>query len=207
MNEFLLLLPSASISGLGMVLCLIGYKTVRFHALTVGVCAFSALGGAAGARMDLPLLAAALALAGGCLGYGIAPLVFPVYIAVAAAAGGSFAGVFLCLVTGYSNPPLLIASTAAGFAVLALLDARFITILWTSFAGATQATVGILWMTLPPHLLTDPAALGPALRRIAPVAGSISLALLVSGVLFQSLTTRERSVPAPALPPVPHRVS
>src|SRR5437868_1291417 len=51
MNGLWATLPGAALAGLGAVLCTIGYRQIRFQAMTVGICAFAAGGAAIGATI------------------------------------------------------------------------------------------------------------------------------------------------------------
>ena len=50
MNGLWAALPGAALAGLGAVLCAMGYRQIRFQAMTVGICVFAAAGAA---RSDL----------------------------------------------------------------------------------------------------------------------------------------------------------
>jgi hypothetical protein len=192
-------LPGAVMAGAGAMLGALGYRMVRFHALTVGVCAFAAAGCAAGALTGWPLLAAGLCAGGAAAGYVLRRYLFHVYVGVAAGLGGAAVGLLLAAITRYSNPPLLCGATAIGCTVIALLDARAITIAWTAAVGGAMVSLGIV--------LCLPAATGPS--RIPWTLAAVSTALFAAGAAFQHFTTRRDpdlradAAPVPAPKPVP----
>src|SRR6185295_13237633 len=114
MDKLWLILPGAAMAGLGAVLGAMGYRQVRFQAMTVGICVFAATGAAAGALLGYPAFAAGLCIAGAVLGYALHGMLFHVYVGLAAAMGGAAVGLLLAVLCNYSNPYLLCAATAAG---------------------------------------------------------------------------------------------
>jgi len=177
-------LPGAAMAGMGAMLCALGYPLVRFHALTLGVCALAAAGCAGGALTGWPALAAALCAGGAAAGYALRRHLFHVHVGLAAALGGAAMGLLLAALTRYSNPPLLCGATAIGCTVIALLDARAITIAWTSAVGAALVCLGIV-------LCLPPAARSPA---GAPwMLAAVAAALFAAGAAFQHLTTKGES--------------
>lgn len=177
MREIWDTLPGAVMAGLGAMLCSLGYRLVRFHALKVGVWAFAALGCGAGALAGWPALAAFLCVAGAVLGYALGPVLFHVYVGAAAALGGAAVGLLLAGLTHYSNPVLLCGATALGCTIIALLDSRVITIVWTSTVGAALVALGIL-LALP----------GPNPASLKWTLVTVGAALLSIGVYFQLRT-------------------
>ena len=98
--------------------------------------------------------------------------------------GGAALGLLLSVMCNYSSPLVLCGATAAGAAVIALLDARLMTIGWTSAAGAALVTHGLLrstavLATLPRTQLTWTLAI-------------IFIALFGAGFAFQMRTTQEQ---------------
>ena len=189
-------LASILLTGVGLSLALLGYRLVRFHALTMGVVALAGAGAAGGVLLNSPLATTAFALGGAILGYFLGPLLWHVYVAVVAGLGGTAIGLVITTLTHPSNPPLVVASTAVACAAIALLDAKAITIAWTSLAGSCIAISGILRTSpMPVRSMT---------------VGAIFAALVVVSLLFQFRTNRgEPEAPAPApkpkAPPAPRR--
>src|SRR5258708_26602894 len=85
MNGLWATLPGAALAGLGAVLCTMGYRQIRFQAMTVGICAFAAGGAAIGALFGYPAFAAGLFAAGAALRLALPPQVFHVYFGPAPA--------------------------------------------------------------------------------------------------------------------------
>ena len=193
-------LPGATMAGLGMVLCVLGYRQVRFQAMTVGVCVFAVAGAAAGSLLGYPAFAAGLCAAGAVLGYALHGMLFHVYVGLAAAMGGAAVGLLLSVLCHYSNPVVLCGATAAGCGVIALLDARIMTIGWTSAAGAALVTHG-LYRSM------------PALGDLSPTQLTWTLAatfavLSIAGIVFQSRTTAEQQLSTKIAPaPEPAQAS
>jgi hypothetical protein len=195
MDKLWMVLPGAAMAGLGAVLCAMGYRQVRFQAMTVGVCVFAAAGAAAGAALGYPAFAAGLCGAGAILGYTLHGLLFRAYVGLAAAMGGAALGLLLCVVCHYSNPLLLCGAAAAGSAVIALLDARIMTIGWTSAAGAALVTHGLLRST--PELLQVPPV------QLAWTLAAIFAVLFGTGFAFQMRTTTEKQNASTEIAPAP----
>lgn len=193
-------LPGAALAGLGMVLCALGYRQVRFQAMTVGVCVFAATGAAVGSLLGYPAFAAGLCVAGALLGYALHGVLFQVYVGLAAAMGGAAVGLLLTVLCNYSNPYVLCGATAAGCGIIALLDARIMTIGWTSAAGAALVTHG-LYRILP--------SLGDLSRsQLTWTLSAIFALLTIAGVVFQSRTTVEQHLPTEIVPtPQPTQAS
>jgi hypothetical protein len=195
MDKLWMILPGAAMAGLGAVLCAMGYRQVRFQAMTVGVCVFAAAGAAAGAALGYPAFAAGLCAAGAILGYALHGLLFHAYVGLAAAMGGAAVGLLLSVVSHYSNPLLLCGATAAGSAVIALLDARIMTIGWTSATGAALVTHGLLRST-------------PALSQLPHGQLTWTLALIFTvlfgaGFAFQMRTTPDQRHASTQIAPAP----
>lgn len=198
MDKLWLVLPGAALAGLGAVLGAMGYRQVRFQAMTVGVCVFAAAGAAIGALLGWPAFAAGLCIAGAVVGYALHGVLFRVYVGLAAAMGGAAVGLLLSVLCNYSNPMVLCAAAAAGAVVIALLDARAMTIGWTSAAGAALVTHGLLRST------AVLASLPPT--RLLWTLAAIFVVLFAAGFAFQWRTTREEHVStqiAPAPSPAP----
>jgi hypothetical protein len=201
MEQIWNVLPGAVMAGAGAMLCALGYRMVRFHALTVGVCAFAAAGCAAGALTGWPSLAAALCAGGAAAGYALRRYLFHVYVGAAAGLGGVAVGLLLAALTRYSNPYLLCGATAIGCTVIALLDARAITIAWTAAVGGALVSLGIV-LCLPPT-----GGAGPS--RIPWTLAAVSAGLFLGGAAFQHFTTRRDpdlradAAPVPAPRPAP----
>lgn len=198
MDRLWLILPGAAMAGLGAVLGAMGYRQVRFQAMTVGVCVFAAAGAGLGAMLGWPAFAAGLCVAGAVLGYALHGVLFRVYVGLAAAMGGAAVGLLLSVLCGYSNPMVLCGATAAGAVVIALLDARLMTIGWTAAAGAALVTHGLLRST---------AVLASLPRtQLLWTLSAIFAVLFAAGFAFQLRTTREEHVStqiAPAPSPAP----
>lgn len=185
-------LPGAALAGLGMVLCALGYRQVRFQAMTVGVCVFAAAGAAAGSLLGYPAFTAGLCVSGALLGYALHTILFQVYVGLAAAMGGAAVGLLLTVLCNYSNPIVLCSATAAGCGVIALLDARIMTIGWTSAAGAALVSHG-LYRSMP--------ALGELSRsQLTWTLSTIFALLAITGIVFQMRTTTEKHLPTEVLP-------
>jgi hypothetical protein len=192
MEKLWIVLPGAVMAGLGAVLCALGYRQVRFQAMTVGICAFAAAGAAAGSLLGFPAFAAGLCASGAVLGFALHRVLFPVYVGLAAALGGGAIGLLLAVLTHYSNPLVLCCATALGCTVVSLLDARLITIGWTSAAGAALVTHG-LYRSIP-YLHT--VGRGPLTWTLSIIA----LALFAAGFAFQVRTSDEREIPTQVAP-------
>jgi len=159
MNSLWATLPGAALAGLGAVLCSMGYRQIRFQAMTVGICAFAAAGASIGALLGYPAFATGLCAAGAILGYALHSRLFPVYVGLAAAMGGGALGLLLAILCHHSSPVLLCGATALAATVIALLDTRLMTMGWTSAAGASLITLGVfraipILATLPRTQLT-----------------------------------------------------
>jgi hypothetical protein len=186
MDRLWQILPGAAMAGLGAVLCALGYKQVRFQAMTMGVFVFAAAGAAIGTLLGYPAFAVGLCVAGAILGYALHGVLFHVYVGLAAAMGGAAVGLLLTLLCHYSNPIVLCGATAAGCAVIALLDARIMTIAWTSAAGAALVTQG-LYRSLP--------SLGALSHPQLTWTLAITFAVLfLAGWAFQSRMTAEQQL-------------
>ena len=114
MNGLWATLPGAALAGLGAVLCTMGYRQIRFQAMTVGICVFAAAGAAAGSLLGYPAFAAGLCAAGAVLGYVLHRALFHVYLGLAAAMGGGAIGLLLAVLCHYSSPVFLCCVTAIG---------------------------------------------------------------------------------------------
>ncbi len=186
-------LNSIILTGVGLTLALLGYRLVRFHALTMGVISLAAAGAAGGLLLNSPIAMAGFALAGGILGYFLGPIVWHVYVALVAAAGGAAIGILLCDITHAANPRLVVIATAVAFAVIALLDAKVITIAWTSLMGAGIAKLGL-------------AAFHAPSEQSQWQSGGVGIAFFAVALLFQFRTNREPEVEKTAKPsPMPKR--
>jgi len=192
MDKLWMILPGAALAGLGAVLCAMGYRQVRFQAMTVGICVFAATGAAAGALLGYPAFAAGLCIAGAVLGYALHGMLFHVYVGLAAAMGGAAVGLLLAVVCHYSNPVVLCGATAAGCAVIALLDARIMTIGWTSAAGAALVTHGLLRSTAVLSALPQ--------AQLTWTLAAIFVVLFGAGFVFQLRTTAEQQLPTQIVP-------
>ncbi|MBV8878713.1 MAG: hypothetical protein JO332_02000 [Planctomycetaceae bacterium] len=196
MNGLWATLPGAALAGLGAVLCTMGYRQIRFQAMTVGICAFAAAGAAAGSLLGYPAFAAGLCAAGAILGYALHAVLFHVYVGLAAAMGGGAVGLLLAILCRYSSPVFLCGVTAVGATVIALLDTRHMTMGWTSAAGAALVTHGVFRAI--PMLATLPAP------QLTWTLAAIFVLLAGGGFAFQLRTTpREHPTTVLAAPPVP----
>src|SRR5258708_20825157 len=92
MNGLWATLPGAALAGLGAVLCTMGYRQIRFQAMTVGICAFAAGGAALGALFGYPPFPAGPRPAGAAPAYSLPPTLFHLYFRLAPAVGGRRAG-------------------------------------------------------------------------------------------------------------------
>jgi hypothetical protein len=198
MNGLWQALPGAALAGLGAVLCAMGYRQIRFQAMTVGICVFAAAGAAAGALLGYPAFAAGLCAAGAVLGYALHRMLFHVYVGLAAAMGGAAIGLLLAVLCRYSSPLFLCGMTAIGATVIALLDTRLMTMGWTSAAGAALVTHGVFRAI--PMLATLPRT------QLTWTLAAIFILLAGGGFAFQLRTTPDEHpstviAPAPALPP------
>lgn len=190
MDRFLEMLPSAALAGNGAILCLVGFRQLRFHALAGGVLVLAAAGFALGGLASHPAVAVGLCVIGALAGYRLEAVFFYVYVALAAALGGAALGYVGAILTGYSSPMILCGATAVGCAVIALLNARATTIGWTSAAGSALVCLGA-------HLAYTAAGT----RTLAVLFALLFLA----SVIFQHQTTREAASAAPLLRPEPLR--
>jgi len=192
MDRLWMALPGAALAGLGAVLCSMGYRHLRSPALTFGVLVLAAAGAAAGAAMGTPAFAAGLCVTGAFLGTVFHGRSFRVTVGLAAAMGGGAVGLLMSVVCRTSHPLVLCGATAAGAAVLALLDDRILTIGWTSTAGAALIVHGLLRST-------------PALATLSQAQLSWTLAILFlalsgAGFAFQVRSTAEQQVPTQIAP-------
>jgi hypothetical protein len=180
------ILPGAAMAGLGAVLCSQGYRQVRFQAMTMAVFVFAAAGATIGTFLRYPAFSAGLCVAGAILGYALHGVLFHVYVGLAAAMGGAAVGLLLTLLCHYSNPIVLCGCTAAACAVISLLDARIMTIAWTSAAGAALVTQG-LYRSIPSLGTLSPPRLTWTLATTFGV-------LFLAGWAFQSRMTAEQQL-------------
>ncbi len=185
-------LPGAALTGLGAVLCALGYRQIRFQAMTVGVCVFAAAGAAAGALLGYPAFAAGLCVAGALLGYALHGLLFHAYVGLAAAMGGAAVGLLLSVVFNYSHPLVLCGATAVGGAVIALLNSRMMTMLWTSAAGAALITHG-LYRSIPVLSTLSRA-------QVTWTLAATFAFLCAAGTAFQARTSREEQLSTAIVP-------
>jgi hypothetical protein len=198
MNALWQALPGAALAGLGAVLCSMGYRQIRFQAMTVGICVFAAAGAAAGALLGYPAFAAGLCAAGAVLGYALHRTLFQVYVGLAAAMGGAAIGLLLAVLVRYSSPVFLCGVTAIGATIIALLDTRIMTMGWTAAAGAALVTHGVFRAI--PMLATLPRT------QLTWTLAAIFVLLAGAGFTFQLRTTPEEhptTVIAPAPEPTP----
>ena len=198
MNALWQAIPGAALAGLGAVICAMGYRQIRFQAMTVGICVFAAAGAAAGALLGYPAFAAGLCAAGAVLGYVLHRMLFHVYVGLAAAMGGAAIGLLLAVLVRYSSPVFLCAVTAIGATVIALLDTRLMTMGWTAAAGAALVTHGVFRAI--PMLATLPRT------QLTWTLAAIFVLLAGGGFAFQLRTTPEEhatTVIAPAPEPTP----
>lgn len=187
-------------TGVGLALCLLGFRMVKFHVHTLGVIALGAAGCAGGVLLGWPWAAAALAVAGAVAGFKIGPYLYPVYVAIVGAAGGALLGLAIVFMTTPSNPRVVLIATAVAFGLIALLHARLLTIGWTSLIGAAISSLGLQTIFHGPI---------PTLARFDALSmGLYTLAFFATGLVFQ-LLTNPVEVPAPVLAakvkPVPRR--
>jgi hypothetical protein len=193
MDRFLEMLPEAAGAGSGAILCLLGFRHFRFLALTGGVLALAAAGFAIGGLAGHPVAAAGLCAIGACAGYRLESVFFYVYVALLAALGGAAIGFVAAVAAHCASWKLVCGATAVGCAAIALMNARPITIAWTSAAGSALVCLG---------------ALG-----VFPATGSSTLAalfavLFAGSAVFQHCSTRVPAPSAPLLPrPAPLRAS
>jgi hypothetical protein len=175
-----------------------GYRQIRFQAMTVGICVFAAAGAAAGSLLGYPAFAAGLCAAGAVLGYLLHAALFHVYLGLAAAMGGGAIGLLLAVLCHYSSPVFLCAVTAIGATVIALLDTRHMTMGWTAASGAALVTHGVFRAI--PMLATLP-------RTQLTVTLTVIFVLLAgAGFAFQLRTTppeHATTIMAPAPQPTP----
>ena len=197
MNGLWATLPGAALAGLGAVLCTMGYRQIRFQAMTVGICAFAAGGAAIGALFGYPAFAAGLCAAGAVLGYALHAKLFHVYVGLAAAMGGGAIGLLLAVLCHYSSPIFLCGVTAIGATIIALLDTRLMTMAWTSASGAALVTHGVFRAI--PMLATLPRT------QLVWTLAAIFVLLAGGGFAFQLRTTPQEhpstilaSTPAPS---------
>lgn len=198
MNGLWATLPGAALAGLGAVLCTMGYRQIRFQAMTVGICAFAAAGAAAGALLGYPAFAAGLCAAGAVLGYVLHAALFHVYLGLAAAMGGGAIGLLLAVLFQYSSPVFLCGMTAVGATVIALLDTRHMTMGWTAASGAALVTHGVFRAI--PMLATLPRT------QLTVTLATIFILLAGAGFAFQLRTTppeHPTTIIAPAPQPTP----
>ena len=191
-------LPGAALAGLGAVIGSMGYRQIRFQAMTVGICVFAAAGAATGALLGYPAFAAGLCATGAVLGYALHRMLFQVYVGLAAAMGGGALGLLLAVLCHYSSPVFLSGITAIGAAVIALLDTRLMTMGWTAASGAALVTHGVFRAI--PMLATLPRA------QLTWTLAAIFGLLAGGGFAFQLRTTPEEhasTVIAPAPEPTP----
>jgi hypothetical protein len=196
-------LPGAVAAGTGIAFCAYGYESVRFHVRTFAIVFLATLGAFAGSAIGSPLLGAALAAIGGALGWFVGPWLMIPFVGFMALLGGAVVGAVLAAFTRFTEPVLLIGATAAGCAIIALLDVRLMTILWTSISGAAVATFGLLSFSEHPARLILEANRQALIRRYSLLAVLMLLLLAVAGTLFQFRTTRPRRTPAPQPAPAP----
>jgi hypothetical protein len=189
-------LPGAAVAGSGAVLLAAGYRSVRFNALTLGIELFAALGCGVGAWFGQAPLAAFLTAIGALIGFALGRLLFHAFVVLAAALGGSLIGGGAGLLMGSSHPLLLAGAMALGFAVLAILDARAMTVFWTSAVGAALVTIGTLSSPTRPSLWFSSLP-----RTLTLAASSIFLILAIAGIVFQVVTTRDIQPKEPASKP------
>lgn len=187
-------LPGAALAGLGAVLCAMGYQQLRFQAMTVGICVFAAAGAAAGALLGYPAFAAGLCAVGAFVGYALHGRLFHVYVGLSAAMGGGALGLLLALICRYSSPVFLCIATAIGATVIALLNARLMTMGWTSATGAALITLGVFRAI--PILAALPRA------QLTVTLSAIYLLLAGGGFAFQLRTTPVEH-PSTVIAPVP----
>jgi len=198
MNALWQAISGAALAGLGAVICSMGYRQIRFQAMTVGICVFAAAGAAAGALLGYPAFAAGLCAAGAVLGYTLHRMLFQVYVGLAAAMGGAAIGLLLALLCRYSSPVFLCGITAICAAVIALLETRLITMGWTAAAGAALVTHGVFRAI--PTLETLPRT------QLTWTLAAIFVLLAGGGFAFQARTASEEhaaTVIAPAPAPTP----
>lgn len=186
-------LPGAIIAGVGVSFCALGFKLVRFYSLAFGVGILAALGCVLGALTGWPALALAFCLAGGVLGYALGPVFSFLYPTVAAALGGVALGKLLVAFLVFNHPELIPIALGAGFALVAALNVRLVTILWTSVVGASIGTLGIL--------ATD--VVGPTLEQTTVNVVIVFAAFAVGGIVFQVQTTGEAAMTTRIARPVP----
>ncbi len=129
-------IPQALSAAAGAVLCALGYRQYRMHALTLGVAVFAAAAFLAAGASGFPRLAAPAAVVGGLLGYACRRPFFTLYVALGGALGGALLGFLTAVLMRSSNLPLICGATAVGGALINLLDARRVTIAWTSIVGS-----------------------------------------------------------------------
>jgi len=183
-------LAGAGLAASGAVLGAIGFRLVHFNAMTLGISLFAGLGAAIGAIGGSVPLAAVLTVAGAAGGWFFADRLLRVYVALMAGIGGLAVGALLALATGYSRPLTLCGATGFACLVIALLDARAVTIAWTSATGACAATLGVMtagggapWSGRLSSMLT---------------AGTLFAAFFVTAVIFQLRTTEPAAPSTPA---------
>lgn len=140
-------IPHALSAATGAVLCALGYRQYRMHALTLGVAVFAAAAFLAAGAAGFPRLASPAAVVGALLGYACRRPFFYVYVALGGALGGALLGFLAALLFRSSNLPLICGAAAVGGGMINLLDARRVTIAWTSIVGAALiAAASVPWM-------------------------------------------------------------
>ena len=129
-------IPHALSAAAGAVLCALGYRQYRMHALALGVAAFAAAAFLGAGAAGFPLLASPAAVLGALLGYACRKPFFYVYVALGGAFGGALLGFLAALLFRSTHLSLICGAAALGGAIIHLLDARRVTIAWTSIVGA-----------------------------------------------------------------------